>query len=262
MKSLRTSLVGLRAVPSAVPSAVLYAVSYTALLCGLACGERPPADGAQPAVARRAAPDIDRDTAAVANAPVETPSSLTRACIVGDPEEGVPWRLDSVGLPGLAIESIERLVSRDSAHLAARIARMVDVIPSDTTVADFRGLPVTVRAAWRVAVADADTLVVALVVRRVPIESEPLEELFTIIASPGQRQGVRDPLVEGWFVREVGPEEALVARELAGAYRRANDLILAFVEDADGGVRAALVERRDGRWRSAWMGPLPSCPAP
>ena len=213
-------------------------------------------------VAQHTTPDIARDTTAVGDALVATPELLARSCIAGDPAEGVPWRLDSVGLPALAIESIETLVTRDSARLAARIARMVDVIPSDTSIADFRGLPVTVRAAWRLAVAEADTLVVALVVRRVPIESEPLEELFTIVSSPGQRQGVRDPLVEGWFVREVGPEEALVARELAGAYRRSNELVLAFIEDADGGVRAALVERREGRWRTAWSGPLPSCPAP
>ena len=215
--------------------------SLAVVLCALACGERAPADDSDPVVAQHTTPDIARDTTAVGDALVATPELLARSCIAGDPAEGVPWRLDSVGLPALAIESIETLVTRDSARLAARIARMVDVIPSDTSVADFRGLPVTVRAAWRLAVAEADTLVVALVVRRVPIESEPLEELFTIVSSPGQRQGVRDPLVEGWFVREVGPEEALVARELAGAYRRSNELVLAFIEDADGGVREAEV---------------------
>jgi hypothetical protein len=241
-----------------IPMRASVAIAFLAL----ACGEGAPAGDTDAAVAGRASPSIALDSAVTGDSLVAVPDLLAGACIAGDPAEGEPWRLESVGLPTLEIEGIEALVARDSARLAARIARMVDVIPSDTSVADFRGLPVTVRAAWRLAVAEADTLVVALVVRRVPIESEPLEELFTIVASPGQRQGVRDPLVEGWFVREVGPEEALVARELAGAYGRANDLVLAFVEDAEGGVRAALVERRDGRWRTAWTGPLPSCPAP
>ena len=38
----------------------------------------------------------------------------------------MPWRLDSVALPALAIEGIEALVTRDSARLVARIARMVE----------------------------------------------------------------------------------------------------------------------------------------
>lgn len=229
---------------------------------GLACGERAPAGDADPEVVRGSASVITQDATGPDSARVAVPELLVRACIAGDPAEGVPWRLDSVARGDVAIEGIETLAPRDSASLAARIARMVDVIPSDTSVADFRGLPVTVRAAWRLAPADGDTVVVALVARRVPIESEPLEELFTIIAAPGQRQGVRDPLVEGWFVREVGPEELLVARELVGAYLRASELVLAFAEDAERSVRAALVERRAGRWRAGWTGSLPSCSAP
>lgn len=231
-------------------------------LSGLACGERVPAGDVDPEVVRRTASPITQDSAGLDSSLVAVPELLVRACIAGDPAEGVRWTLDSVALADVALEGIETLVPRDSARLAARIARMVDVIPSDTSVADFRGLPVTVRAAWRLAPAEGDTVVVAIVVRRVPIESEPLEELFTIIAAPGQRQGVRDPLVEGWFVREVGPEEALVARELVGAYLRASELVLAFAEDAERSVRAALVERRAGRWRAGWRGALPSCSAP
>lgn len=231
-------------------------------LSGLACGERAPAGDADPEVLRGSGSAITQDSGGLDSARVAIPDLLVRACIAGDPGEGVPWRLDSVALGGVAIERIETLVPRDSARLAARIARMVDVIPSDTSVADFRGLPVTVHAAWRLAVADGDTVVVALVARRVPIESEPLEELFTIIAAPGQRQGVSDPLVEGWFVRDVGPEEVLVARELIGAYPRPSALVLAFAEDAERSVRTALVERRAGQWRAGWSGSLPSCSPP
>jgi hypothetical protein len=228
------------------------------VFAALACGERAPSGDADTAGVSTGTPDSPPTAAGDAAVPV--PASLARACLAGDPEEGVAWSLDSVALDALPLTGIEALASRDSARLAARIARMVDVIPSDTSIADFRGLPVSVRAAWRLVPAEGDTVVVALVARRMPIESAPLEELFTIVSAPGVRSGVRDPLVGGWFVRDAGPEESLVARELVAAYRRDAELVLAFVEHAEGGVRAALVERRAMVWQPAWSGPLPVCP--
>ncbi len=228
----------------------------------LACGERAPAPDADPAVASRTRSAPAPDPARTTDARTPVPEAFARACIAGDPAEGIPWRLDAVGLVPITAEAIESMAARDSARLAARIARMVDVIPSDTTVADFRGLPVTVRAAWRLTVAEGDTVVIALAARRMPIESAPLEELFALVAAPGQRSGVRDPLVEGWFVREVGSEERLVARDLVGAYLDGTDLLLAFTEDTDAGVRAVLVTRAGGAWRATWTGQLQNCPAP
>lgn len=202
--------------------------------------------------------------------PTETgvvPVALATACIDADPAVGAPWTLRQVGgsfaplapLAPLALEAIESLASRDSAGLAARIARAVDVLPSDTTEADFRGLPVAVRAAWRFSPAPGDTIVVALVARRLPMESNPLEELFFLVAAPGQRQGVRDPLVEGWVVREVATEESIAVRELLAAYSARDALALVIAHDAGAGVRVELLSRRASKWSVEWSGPLPFC---
>ncbi len=196
--------------------------------------------------------------------PTETgvvPVVLATACIDADPAVGAPWTLRQVdgSLAPLALEAIGSLASRDSAGLAARIARAVDVLPSDTSEADFRGLPVAVRAAWRFSPAPGDTIVVALVARRLPMESNPLEELFFLVAAPGQRQGVRDPLVEGWVIREVATEESIAVRELLAAYSARDALALVIAHDAGAGVRAELLSRRASKWSVEWSGPLPFC---
>jgi hypothetical protein len=195
---------------------------------------------------------VARDAVRLAG-PAETgavPVALATACIDDDPAVDAPWTLRQVdaSLEQLALVAIESLASRDSAGFAARIARAVDVLPSDTSEADFRGLPVAVRAAWRFAPAPGDTIVAALVARRLPMESNPLEELFFLVASPGQRQGVRDPLVEGWVVREVATEESIAVRELLGAYRSGDAISLVIAHDAGAGVRAELLSRRASKW--------------
>lgn len=228
----------------------------------LACGDRPAPPDRE--VLRPASPAAPRELdSAVRIAPtIPIPDVLARACIAGDPDQGLAWRLDSVSATAIATTAIEALAARDSARFAARVSRLVDVLPSDTSVADFHGLPVSVRAAWRVVPAEGDTIVVAIVVRRMPIESEPLEEVFTIVATPGQRNGVRESLLERWFVREVGHEDELVARELVGAFVVRGEPMLAIVEDLGEVVRTALVTRRAGEWALEWTGAIAGCAAP
>jgi hypothetical protein len=225
----------------------------------LACGDASPDSASRSVRSPGRTPALAPDSASIAAPLAGSPTELASACLRGDPVEGAHWSLDGVAAPLLTLVRIEGLASRDSARLAARISAAVDVLPSDTSVADFRGLPVSVRAAWIVAVADGDSVVVALVARRIPIESAPLEELFAIIAAPGQRQGVRDPLIGGWIAREVGREEDLPARELVGAFRTGDALALVLAHDASIGSRAELVARRGGRWRTEWSGPISAC---
>jgi hypothetical protein len=230
-------------------------------MVAIGCGDATP-EAESPSVVR--APDsavVDSDSTGTAPALSAPPTEIAAACLRGEPAEGTRWSLDGVTSELLQFSGIESLVSRDSARLAARISAATDALPSDTLVADFRGLPVAVRAAWRIVPADGDTAIVALVARRVPIESAPLEELFAIVAAPGQRQGVRDPLIVSWVVRDVGREEELVARELVGAFRVGDALALVLAHDATSGPRAEMLVRRDGRWHTEWTGPLHSCGA-
>jgi hypothetical protein len=234
------------------------------LLLAMACGDRPP-DPPQ-IVDRTTAGDSPTVAPTVAGdaAPV-VPSTFAVACLDGDPAEGTNWRVERVdtALVPLTLEPIAGLASRDSARLAARIARAVDVLPSDTTLADFRGLPVVVRAAWRISPTITDTLVIAAAARRLPMESNPLEESFFLVAARGLRSGVRDPLVERWVLRDVADEDVIASRELVAAYAGPEDeLTLVLVHDADEGARAELLVRRAGAWHVEWSGPLPSCVVP
>jgi hypothetical protein len=70
---------------------------------------------------------------------------------------------------------------------------------------------------------------------------------------------VRDPLVERWVARDVGREEDLPGRELAGAFLLDGVVAVVIAYDADEGARAMLVVRRDATWRSEWTGPIGSC---
>jgi hypothetical protein len=231
------------------------------LVLMLACGDATPEAGTPSALETWSAPSLAPDSASADAPAVVAPSEFASACLRGDPAEGTDWALEGVTESLLTFVGIESLASRDSARLAARITSAVDVLPSDSSVADFRGLPVAVRAAWRVVPADGDTVIVALVARRVPIESEPLEELFAIVAAPGQRQGVRDPIIGGWVARDVGREDELAARELVGAFQASGALILVLAHDGPAGTRAEMIVRRDGRWRTVWDGPIPACGA-
>ena len=187
---------------------------------------------------------------------------LARACLRGDPLDGTPWMLSDVeeAFQAMTIQPLATLATRDSARLAARIARTTDALPSESSLADFRGLPVVVLSAWLVVPTSSDTIVVALVSRRLPIESNPLEESFLLVAAPGTRQGVREPLVEGWYEREAGAEDVVAVRELVAAFRRESGrLSLILVRDGSDGPLVELLTRTDTRWAVEWSGPLPRC---
>lgn len=228
-----------------------------------ACGERAPdaSVGRDDPPVSAVAAQLEGGDSGTAPVIATLPAAFVDACVAGDPVTGTPWSLERVGVAvqPIALQPIEALAARDSATLAARIARAVDVLPSDTTVADFHGLPVVVRAAWRFTPMPGDTIVVALVTRRLPMESNPLEELFFLVAAPGSRQGVRDPLVETWFVREVATEETIAVRDLVAAYTVSGKVTLALAHEAESGVRIELLSRRGSAWDIAWNGPLPPC---
>lgn len=187
---------------------------------------------------------------------------LAEACVRGDPASGVPWVIERAepGLLTIAAEAISSLSTRDSARIVARLASTADGLPGDTTLADFRGLPVVVRDGHRLVPATGDTILVAFVARRLPMESSPLEEEFTLVAVPGARQGVRDPVIAQWYVRQVGREESLEQRELVLSLRRpADGVSLLFVHEGGDGLVLELLTRAAGAWSLEWRGPMMRC---
>lgn len=236
-----------------------------------ACGRGEPAPGTAAGSIETARPPVGSasdSTIPILAAAGPAPAFLATACLRGDPASGARWNVEQVehSVVRLPARAIAALATRDSARLAARIARAVDALPSDTSIADFRGLPVVVLDAWRVVVASGDTVVVAHVARRLPMESSPLEESFTLVAAPGVRQGVRDPLLEGWSVREVAREEAGTTREFLEALREEDGRVsLLFVREGTVGTDGAadrvleLVVRTAGAWRLEWSGRIAVC---
>ncbi len=229
----------------------------------LACaGDRPPDAAPADRSAASASPPPPSSLAAPGVTAPPVAWLPADACVALDPSESAPAELRGLDSSAqrVATESIEGLTPRDSARLAARLARAVGALPTDTLGADFRELPFAVRSAWRAPLAPGDTIFVAILVRRIPIESEPLEELHTFIASPEPRPGLRDGVRFEWMQRDVGREEQLVLRELVALWRTPGDTLAALlVHEQDGGVLAQLLHRAGISWALRWEGVLPRC---
>lgn len=190
------------------------------------------------------------------------PRLFGEACLWGDRSGAAPWRIDRLGEdhPYLAPRPLPTLATRDSARLAARLARLADALPMDSSVADFRGLPVVVRDAWVLVLAPEDTTVIAIVSRRLPIESAPLEEQLLIVADPDT--AARGALRARWYARSSGPEERLETRDLLSALRdpTGTPLLLLVRESVDRAVVDVLARDADRVWRLRAEDALPPCP--
>lgn len=200
------------------------------------------------------------ESVAVADSAVTDP--LGTLCIAGDPAAGERWTVDRVHdtLSVLPLEHLTSLAPRDSSRLAIRLARTADGLPGDTVVADFRGLPVVIRDAWRLVAGEGDTTYVAIASRRLPMESSPLEEQLTLLARPDAIGATRDALAASWFARSAGPEDSLETRDPVLAYRTPDGALwLLMVRESNGEPVLESLQREGGRWRRRWFGLAPRC---
>jgi hypothetical protein len=234
-------------------------------LASLACGDSARSDDAQVAMTPAASGDAVRPTAVTDSLPSLSGSPFAAAvCASAGTMDGAPISVRGVDSAWavLALERLDQLAPRDSARLAARLARLGGSLATDTTVADFRGLPIAVRSAWRVVPMDGDTVLAAILVRRIPIESDPMEEIFTVLASPEARPGLRDGLRAEWVQRDVGREDAVVFREVVALWRVPGDTVaVLFAHDDDRGVVGQLLTRTAKVWATRWDGVFPHCDA-
>lgn len=170
-----------------------------------------------------------------------------------------PWlvALRSGRADAVALDSIERMPARDSAMLAATLARLASGLGADST-GPFLGLPFRVTRAFR-SQGVAQPFVLGELVRRVPQEDRPLEErLFVVVSAPST-----DPA--GWRIawheRVSGREEEVIATEpLAAVQVGSPRHVVVFLGRDDGtGTALALLERVNGRWRVRWESPVTGC---
>lgn len=170
-------------------------------------------------------------------------------------EPTAPWKAGFTAGRAVAVplDSIETLAAPDSAVRAAEVARLASGAPNDTAGA-FRGVPYVVRAAREFQVDENVRGLVALVVRRMAIEANPLQEhLFMIAESPADTPRATWRLA--YTERVVGPEETVETVEVLAGVRlgSAGRLTLVLGRDHGDGTTYSLVERAGaGRWVLRW----------
>ena len=155
------------------------------------------------------------------------------------------------------LDSIEGMARVDSARLAAELARLTSALPDDTA-RTFRGIPASVRVAYRFHPTPGVDAVVADVVRRLNLEANPLEQHTFVIAE-------RDP-GGSWHVayheRAAGSEESIeITDVLATISIGSPPRVMLFVmrEGLESSAYASLERDPSGSWRLRWTSAHTGC---
>ena len=159
----------------------------------------------------------------------------------------------------LALDTVESMSHADSARLAADITRLVSTIPNDTA-RTFRGIPFSVRTAYRFTPVAGVEAVVADVVRTLNQEANPLEEHTLIV---GERVAGSTAAYHLAY-REVtaGSDETIESSDVLAAVSIGTashiDLVLAR-EGYESNAYALLERQVDGSWRLRWTSAHTGC---
>lgn len=155
------------------------------------------------------------------------------------------------------LDSIEGLSSRDSAALAANIARVASGL-ADDTVQTFRGLPFVVLRAYRGQL-NGSSFVIATLVRRLNQEDAPREERLVMVID-GDPAAPQNWTV-GWHERAAGSEDELVVSEALVAYQLPGkpSPYLLFGRDDGEALSAAVLVRQGSLWKVLWESALAGC---
>jgi hypothetical protein len=167
----------------------------------------------------------------------------------------VQQHVASVGL-----DSLDGMPGADSAHLAADLTRLASALPDDTSKT-FRGIPFSVRYAFRFQAAPGVDAVVADLVRRLNQEASPLEQHTLLIA---ERNGARPdaPFRVAYHERAGGLEETIETTDVLGALRLPSPAHVALVvlrEGQDTSAYAMLERLADGSWHVRWTSVHTGC---
>ena len=159
----------------------------------------------------------------------------------------------------IPLQSIESLVSADSARLAAQLARLAGSLPNDSARA-FQGLPFVVRSAYRFSPETGVETVVAEIVRRVNVEANPREENLLLIA---ERDGGTAGAWRVAYSERASGDELHVERATPLAVVRlgvsATPTLVLERAGADWIAYALVQRQRDGVWRKSWESAHSGC---
>lgn len=158
---------------------------------------------------------------------------------------------------GLPLDSLESASSADSVAITTELARLSSMVTATGDPA-FRGLPFTVREAYRLKLADAAVLI-GDVVRTINEEANPREEHLLLIA---EKTLSDSQYHTAFYSRAAGSEEQVRTNEILAAIQFVNGnraAIIVSFEYEDGG-RIALIERAsNGSWKLSWRSAYTGC---
>ena len=152
-----------------------------------------------------------------------------------------------------------RSTSPHRARLAADITRLASTAPNDTA-RTFRGIPFSVRTAYRFTPVAGIEAVVADIVRSLNQEANPLEEHTLIV---GERPaGSTTPFRLAYREVTAGSDETLESSDVLAAVTMGTpphvDLVLAR-EGYESNAYALLERQPDGSWRLRWTSAHTGC---
>lgn len=168
-----------------------------------------------------------------------------------------PWRVGFINgrVTGTALDSIEGISAADSAAFTAEIIRIASSY-SQAGDSAYRGLPFSVRKAYRFSVGSTPVFV-ANVVRKINAEANPRQEHSLVIA---ERSG--GTYRAAFQTRTAGSEESVQTNDILAVVNiveTGQPAIIVTFEHEDGG-RVGLVERASGgRWRVVWRSAYTGC---
>jgi hypothetical protein len=190
---------------------------------------------------------------------IEWPTAKIQSAPAGDAESGWTVGFLKGHAKALPLDTVEAMPHADSAKLVADITRLVSTAPNDTSHT-FRGIPYSVRTAYRFTPVPGVDAVVADVVRTLNQEANPLEEHTLVV---GERPtGSNAPYKLAYREITSGSDETLETADVLAAVAIGSpphiDLVLA--RDGYESNAYSLVERQsNGKWRLRWTSAHTGC---
>ena len=170
------------------------------------------------------------------------------------------WAIGFVGgdVSAMALDSVQRLGSRDSMALAAEASRLASNVTTPTAPS-FQGLRFAAHDIRRFEASPGVQALVAHLIRRVNQEASPLEEQTLLIAE--RDSGVTSgPYQLAYAERANGMEEEVPTPEVVGGVRIQRRPTLIVARDSDLGVTYSMLERTAARrWRIRWTSGSQHC---
>lgn len=182
--------------------------------------------------------------------------------VAGDSARAAGWTVGFVQqhVTSMPLDSLAGLPSADSARLAADLTRLASALPDDTSQT-FRGIPFSVRYAFRFEPASGVSAVIADLVQRLNQEASPLEQ-HTILIAERSTATLDAPYRVVYHERTGGSEESIETMDVLTGVRFASPsraALVVFREGPDTGAYALLERRADGQWRIQWTSVHTGC---